>query len=93
MARYKRKAIIENAEEFMNETGHDYFLGVDVMAYIRDKTGDTKTASEVTQVLLHRKVAEKTGITLRRNGADYALLKRYGAPNPPDDWSYGRKEA
>jgi hypothetical protein len=90
MARYKRTLIIDNANEWMERTGNLYFLGVDIMAYIRDKTGETRNMTEVVQVLLHRKIAQKTGIVMRRGGGEYHLLKKYGVPNPPEDWDYSQ---
>jgi hypothetical protein len=93
LPRYKRTETINCANEYMEKTGNIYFLTVDLVAYMRDKTGKTKNATEVVQTLLHRKIIQKTGVTVRRSGAEFHVLKRYGAPDPPDDWTYGRSGA
>ena len=94
MARYKRTRLLKYIDPGL-ATLPTYFLAVDMAAYIRDQTGDNMSIREVREVMLHKKRAQTTGVTVRRGGSEFAVLKKYGADDPPDNWTYngGRKEA
>lgn len=72
-----------------------YFIALDMVAYLRDESDEFLNVRAVREVLLKKQRAQMTPVVAEWCGHEYAVLKKYGAADPPEDWEYrgGRVEA
>lgn len=92
MARYTYTHLLKHIDAAL-VTLPTYFIALDVAANIRDETGKNQDVKRLREVMIKHDRAERTGVVIKRCGYEWALLKRPGAPDPDEDFEYGRKGA
>lgn len=87
MSHMRRDTLVKEIRRGAEQLG-DYFTIVDVMAWLREELRENFDQNEVRWLGIQGKVFQKSEEVVKRGKNEYSLLKRYGAPEPPDDFRY-----